>query len=301
MHSHRPAISVITPTFNRATRLVRAIRSVQAQSHTDYEHVIIDDGSSDGTEGIVKQFDDSRIRYLRFEQWHGANAARNAGIQAANAPWLTFLDSDDEFLPHRLEQTMSRIHSGLAQPLMISSFEVRKPRKTSLSINPAMFLDGDQLERALMAYKIFIAGSAITVRTDMLRAVGGFHPAIMRLQDREVLLRLSRVTDAQLLSDVDWVKHASDDSISGARSGYVASLAALLDVHPHLGKRYRKLVAFQVARSLLRDILNGRLDVARESLAANRCSTQLRFSVLQLICDYIGTHHNRRSLDRALA
>ncbi|MEY4568335.1 MAG: hypothetical protein RLY14_3305 [Planctomycetota bacterium] len=296
-----PTISIITPSFQRAATLARAIRSVQAQSFTDYEHLIIDDGSTDGTRELIRQIADPRIRYIRFDSWQGANAARNAGIEAAQASWLTFLDSDDAFLPHRLQATVNRIEQSDVTPLIISSFQVQKPGKISQSINPSRILNGSQLERALMAYKIFIAGSAITVRADKIREIGGFHPSIMRLQDREVLLRLSAVTDAQLLSDVDWVKHTSHDSISAAPSGYVASLAAMLKVNPHLCQRYRRLIAFQVARAVLRELLHGRVDVAGESLKVNYESPELGFTFVELLREYLLCHRDRKIMAQILS
>src|SRR5262245_28152001 len=119
----RPSISIITPTFNRRATLERAIRSVQQQTFGDYEHLIVDDCSQDGTDALLKGLDDPRIRRIRFGHWRGANAARNAGIEMARADWLTFLDSDDEFLPHRLAATASAIADAPPPQLYISSFQ----------------------------------------------------------------------------------------------------------------------------------------------------------------------------------
>ncbi len=288
-------ISVITPTHNRRCSLSRAIRSVQEQTFTDYEHLIIDDASSDGTEELVASFGDSRIRYLRLERWSGANVARNTGIAQARAPWLSFLDSDDTYLPQRLERIAQRIDTGPAAPLFISSFTTVKRDQNRLAINPDRILSGVDLQRALMLHCVCIAGSGITVRKDAIVESGGFHPLLMRLQDREALLRLATRCQAQLLGEVDWLKYVSPDSISAPRRGYVESLAALVEVYPELGERHRRLIGFQLARHLLKDLIGGRLGLLRESLRSNRDQPSLRFTVRQLLSDYrFGQHERKR-------
>jgi glycosyltransferase involved in cell wall biosynthesis len=91
-----PLVTVIIPTYNRARLLGRAIDSVLAQIFTDFELIIVDDGSVDNTRQLVLGYADQRIRYLRHERNQGANAARNTGVRAATGKYVAFLDSDDE-------------------------------------------------------------------------------------------------------------------------------------------------------------------------------------------------------------
>lgn len=102
----RPFVSVVIPTYNRRESLERAIASVVAQSLADFELIVVDDASTDGSADVVRRFQDSRIRLHVFDSRQGANAARNHGIGMARADLVTFLDSDDEYLPHRLELTV---------------------------------------------------------------------------------------------------------------------------------------------------------------------------------------------------
>ena len=103
MKAPQPFFSVITPTFNRAGFLAEMMRSVQAQSMDAYEHIIVDDGSTDGTEGLVAPFvaQDPRLHYMKQEN-KGRSVARNVGIEAANGRYICFLDSDDLWLPEHL-------------------------------------------------------------------------------------------------------------------------------------------------------------------------------------------------------
>jgi glycosyltransferase involved in cell wall biosynthesis len=102
-------ISVVIPTFNRAHRIGTAIRSVQSQTYADWELIVVDDGSTDGTRALVERMaaDDARIRYLRLQHNSGAQHARNTGIKTACGEWVAFLDSDDEWIPESLEWRMA--------------------------------------------------------------------------------------------------------------------------------------------------------------------------------------------------
>jgi len=104
-----PLITVVVPAYNRATTITDSVRSVQAQTYTNWELVVVDDGSSDGTPQVVAKLaqDDPRIRLIQQPRNGGAQAARNAGIRAATGTWIAFLDSDDQYLPDSLERRMN--------------------------------------------------------------------------------------------------------------------------------------------------------------------------------------------------
>jgi glycosyltransferase involved in cell wall biosynthesis len=104
-----PAISVITPAYNRPQPLERALRSVQAQSFRDFEIIVVDDGSTDDLLTLVPALHHPQVRYFRQTN-QGASAARNTGLAAAQGEYISFLDSDDLFLPQNLEW----LHAALA-------------------------------------------------------------------------------------------------------------------------------------------------------------------------------------------
>lgn len=99
--SHSTEISVVIPTYNRAHFLVGAIESVFSQTHPAQEIIVVDDGSTDGTMAVVKKYN-GRVRYL-LQQNKGPAAARNRGIREAQGEFIAFLDSDDDWLPEKLE------------------------------------------------------------------------------------------------------------------------------------------------------------------------------------------------------
>ncbi|MCB0088918.1 MAG: glycosyltransferase family 2 protein, partial [Caldilineaceae bacterium] len=97
MNVHEPAISVVIPTYNQADYLATALNSVLAQTYRGYEIVIVDDGSTDETAHIVRNFVMARPRQISYVRQPncGLAAARNAGIRAAKGHWVALLDSDD--------------------------------------------------------------------------------------------------------------------------------------------------------------------------------------------------------------
>ena len=100
---HIPFFSVIICTYNRAHLLPRALDSLLAQTETDWEAIIVDDGSTDGTSSVAMGFmqRDSRLRYMHHEN-HGIGYSRTACISASFGQYCTFLDSDDEYLAEHL-------------------------------------------------------------------------------------------------------------------------------------------------------------------------------------------------------
>lgn len=104
-------ISVIISLFNKEKYITRAIDSVFAQTHQDFEIVVVDDGSTDGGPELVEKYQDSRLRLIR-QQNEGPGSARNCGIQETKAPYLAFLDADDEWLPDFLHRYLDALKTN---------------------------------------------------------------------------------------------------------------------------------------------------------------------------------------------
>lgn len=290
-----PLVTVITPTHNRRDKVLRAVESVLGQSLTRFEHIVVDDGSTDGTAGALAAIRDQRLIYVG-SKWRGANAARNAGIERARAPVVTFLDSDDVYLPDRLERTLSQFEENPSLEVLISSYVSLKGGRSTKCINREAFLTRNTLERALVAQTIFIAGSAITARRESLLAIGGYDSDIARMQDRELLLRFARRSGALLSEDIDWKKYNSENSISGQRDGYVEAYANLIDKHPYIADRYPDIPPYMIARQIIADAIKGRVSQAIAGYLANRSSKALGYSLPQLLRGYVVGRRWRRDL-----
>ena len=114
--SAAPRVSVVVPVYNKGRYLRRAVDSVLAQSFTDFELILVDDGSTDDSLAVAREYTDPRVRVIRQAN-SGAGAARNRGIDEARATMIAFLDGDDEWVPAFLDQMMALVreypHAGL--------------------------------------------------------------------------------------------------------------------------------------------------------------------------------------------
>ena len=121
----QPVISVIMCTYNRARLLPRAVRSLQEQTVAEFEGVIIDDGSTDNTSSYTDTLVelDQRFRYYRQPN-SGLTMARNTGIKNATAPWVTFLDSDDEYDAEHLELRLNLLHANPDTDLLFGGVKI---------------------------------------------------------------------------------------------------------------------------------------------------------------------------------
>ncbi len=104
-----PLVSVVIPTFNRLEWLHEAVQSVRAQTLTDWELLVVDDGSTDGTGKWLARLGEPRLRYLRQDHTASIAATRNAGVRNAQGAWIAFLDSDDRWREDKLARQLARL------------------------------------------------------------------------------------------------------------------------------------------------------------------------------------------------
>ncbi len=106
-------VSIITPSYNTAEYIAETIKSVQSQTYENWEMIIVDDCSTDNTDEVVKAYlSDPRIKYLKNEKNSGAAVSRNYAIREAKGKWIAFLDSDDIWLPKKLEKQIAFMEQG---------------------------------------------------------------------------------------------------------------------------------------------------------------------------------------------
>jgi glycosyltransferase involved in cell wall biosynthesis len=244
-----PAASVVLPTYNRAAVLRRAIDSVLQQSEADFELIIIDDGSADETPKIVAAIEDSRVRSIRSDVNRGGNWARNRGVESARAEILSFLDSDDAYLPNRLEVMLSFFSQNPEVDVWLDSFVCRddenggKPDREK--INPSG-CTGAGFRTGIFERTISKATTAIMVRRDALFEAGLFDETLSRRQDFDMILRLSKKAICATTEKVLWVKYETRDRISSDPGTFLNAVIAICDRHPdylqhHAAPLYRDL------------------------------------------------------------
>ncbi|MBF0531613.1 MAG: glycosyltransferase [Candidatus Omnitrophica bacterium] len=184
-------ISVIIPTYNRASMLVRAVRSVLMQEGVDLELIVVDDGSTDNTESTLAAICDSRVRYHRLAVTSGVSAARNAGLRLARGELIAFLDSDDEFLPGKLAK-QARLFSELSpQPGLIFTNYWEQSRERRL-IFPMEIPSGYVTVGQKFPASLFNGPPSWMLSRACLEKVGLFDEVLRTLEDLDFFARAAR-------------------------------------------------------------------------------------------------------------
>jgi len=182
-----PKVSIIIPTYNRASLLPVAIDSVLAQDHSDSELIVVDDGSTDQTADLLKSYGSS-LRLIRQEN-RGASAARNAGIKAAKYGLLAFLDSDDRFAPNKLTLQMQAMQEN-PHYLVSHTQEIwyRNGKLLNQKIKHRKE-SGDLFSRCLELCAVGM--STIMARQELFETVGLFDEDLPCCEDYDLWLRTS--------------------------------------------------------------------------------------------------------------
>jgi glycosyltransferase involved in cell wall biosynthesis len=183
-----PLVSVVIPAYNRAAVLGRAIDSVLQQSLGDLEIIVVDDGSSDGTAAQAARCDDPRLRVLRHDTNRGAAAARNTGIRAAAGGVIAFLDSDDEWLPEKLERQVAALQRA-PEDVLMSTTGYWMLRERSREIRERTPKNVKDWGAALRSGCVLSPGSTAMIRREAFAIHGLFDEELRRLEDWDWLLR----------------------------------------------------------------------------------------------------------------
>ena len=117
-------VSIVVPTFNRIAWLPEAVQSVQAQTMSDWELLLVDDGSTDETESWVRSLREPRLRYIRRQRTGSIARTRNAGVRAACGAWIAFLDSDDRWRPDKLARQLARLSDVPGAPWCYTKYQM---------------------------------------------------------------------------------------------------------------------------------------------------------------------------------
>ena len=203
----RPFVSVVIPTYNRAQQVKAAVESVIGQTYSDFEVLVIDDGSTDLTREAIQQLacepanGGKEIRYIRQTN-SGQSAARNRGIQESRGDWIAFLDSDDVWLPDKLEQQVraidyfgGRCGACTADARLLSSSGAGT---TAFQVEGKHYeeefgIDAEAVNNLAKSFGNYWV-SVLLGRADLMKRIGGFDAEIRFAEDRDFHFRLSLVT-----------------------------------------------------------------------------------------------------------
>ena len=300
VNSEQPDVAVIVPTRDRRHLLPRALDSVFAQTHANFELIVVDDCSSDDTSSYLGAIADRRLKWHRFGEWRGGNVARNFAVELSRAPILSFLDSDDYLLPNRLERVIDYFSLHKEIDILLSSYASISGNTRTTHSNPEAIFSRDQLERYLIGYCLFLGGSGISVRRQAFIEIGGFDPTLMRMQDRDFLLRAARTRGCGSVADIDWIKSRTEGSLSLQREGKLSSLGELSLRHLVMRERYAQLLHYLVAREIMGPFVQAKLGLVIKAISEASHSPGLDFAPLSIFYDYYRGKRLRKELRREI-
>lgn len=251
-----PRVSVIIPTYNRGEMLVEALDSVLAQTFTDFEIIVIDDGSKDQTAKLIEPYLD-RIAY-RVQQNGGVAAARNHGIRLARAEYICFLDSDDKWKPEKLAEQVAIANAHPEYGLIateIEGFDETGPVAGRSKASMYKIRNGQVLEHLL--FSNWIQTSTVLVPARCLQRVGGFDEDVGQFgEDWLLWMRIAAEFPIYFVPDALVLYRMHDENLTSHKPELqYQSLMTILD-------RLASLPQFQARQELIR--------LARYRIALNR-------------------------------
>lgn len=189
-----PLVSVVIPTYNRIHTLPASVDSVLNQTYENLELIIMDDGSTDGTQEYVESIADKRVRYRRADKNMGPSAARNMGAELATAEYLAFQDSDDAWEPDKLEKQMKLMLDNSEFAMVYSEFGFYRDGELIIII-PSKKIPYEEKHGDLFFYLLLyplISTQTMLIKTKEFIAAGGFNETLKAYEDFEFSLRFAQ-------------------------------------------------------------------------------------------------------------
>lgn len=260
-----PLVSVIIPTYNRGRIVKEAIDSVLAQNFTDFELIVVDDGSTDNTQDILSSYKKDIIVF--HQENKGVSSARNRGIVSASGQFIAFLDSDDLWLPKKLS-----IHVNFfnANPHALICQTEEKWLRNGIRVNPKKRhkkLSGDIFEHSL--YLCLVSPSAVMIKRSLFEKTGMFDESLPACEDYDMWLRVSSRYPVYLIDTQLIIKrggHADQLSRSSGLDRYrIQSLKKIIE--SNLLTDEQEKIAFKVLKEKCDIYANGCLKRGRKEKA----------------------------------
>ena len=185
---HKPLISVVIPTYNRADSLMLAVNSALGQTYENFEIIIVSDGSTDHTDNIVAPLVNGKVRYLRLSENCGGGKARNTGIADARGTFVAFLDDDDVWLPSKLAEQLDFINTrnvDICYTAMRKMYWKNRWRQDRFNSTPPV-----NPIKAILTDNYIGPTSSVMIYKSFLDRIGGFDHQLLALQDWDLYIRL---------------------------------------------------------------------------------------------------------------
>lgn len=242
-------ISTVITTYKREKEIVeRAMKSILAQTYTDWELIVVDDSPASFThrnevKNMVLNYanEDSRIRYYAHSQNLGACAARNTGLQASKGEYIAFLDDDDEWVPEKLQKQIEHFKTcSLDTALVYCGALYCNVDSHQTFVHKTTFLRGNVFDDLIV--KNFVGGTSFPlIRTAFLKEIGGFDVKMAASQDLDVWLRLSEKYKVDYVEDplVIYYIH-NGERITASPKKRIAGISRKIEKHKKYFENHSK-------------------------------------------------------------
>lgn len=252
-----PKVSVIIPTYNRAPFITQALESVFAQTFKDFEIIVVDDGSTDNTQEVLKKFDGRIISILQENQ--GISPTRNRGIKLALGQYIAFLDSDDFWTPEKLEDQVKVLYANPKVGIVYSRMPIINAQGVKIGMKPSG-VSGRNFRELLEVWGD-LPTSTVMVRRECFDKAGFFDPELQTGEDIELWIRIARHYD---LHEIENKIHAyyrrHEEQITKSRikvhSGLIKIYTKIYNDYPEASKGLMRRRIVESQYSLSKDYLN---------------------------------------------
>lgn len=216
-------ISVIIPTYNRGDTIIRSINSVLNQTYSNIEIIVIDDNSNDNTNEIIQQIGDKRLKYIRLSENRGACYARNYGLEVAKGEYIAFQDSDDEWLPNKLEKQLSY--------LINNDIDVVSCRMKVIDRNKStIFPQNNKLNKEDIYLENYISTQTILGKKKCF-IEEKFDTELPRFQDWDLAIRLINKYRVSIMDEILVNVYIQENSISKSQDKAIKAMDIFLKKH----------------------------------------------------------------------
>jgi glycosyltransferase involved in cell wall biosynthesis len=251
-----PRVSVVIPTYNRKAVLLESIASVQRQTFGDLEILVCDDGSSDGSKEAVLAVaaTDGRVRWVPGEHCGSPGLVRNRGIRAAAGDWIAFQDSDDLWIPEKLDKQMAVLHAAPDAQFIYAHAAALLPDGSRRRMTPFRIPRQGRIFETLLMYSV-VHPQTMVVKRSLLDQVGYFNEdmGLRIVEDYELVLRLAAAAPFHFVAEDLVLYRTQADSIS-------ADLFGSIDEYERVLKEI--IPRFRVPDAIARESLS-RLELRR--------------------------------------
>lgn len=256
-----PTVSVIIPTYNRGDLILDSLQSIFLQNYSDYEIIVVDDGSTDNTEDVLSYLiKDNKIRYVKQDN-HGESSARNHGILLSQGKYIAFLDSDDLFEPTKLKMQVQYLEDHPEIGLVHSGYTKFDNYGHDLGYRDTSWFCGMIYPKLLLHWTVLMAVDTVMVPKKVFEAVGLFDETLRMGPDLDMWRRISRKYSFGFISESLARVRVHEGNISGnklkATEGFIQYLERAFEDAPDLSFRFKRRVYSKMFSTQAYNLLSG--------------------------------------------